>query len=473
VSAPTSAIALAREALRGTDCWVVGGAVRDELLGLGPSSDLDLVVAGEVAPAARALARAAGGKAFSLSDAFGAWRVVARGHDWQADLNPLRGGTLESDLALRDFTVNAMAQPLGGGEVIDPLGGAGDLAARRLRLAAPHALADDPLRALRLVRLVCELALEVEPSARAAARSAAPGLETISGERVYAELRRIVTSDRAGAGIRLLLELGLSAVVLPELEALRGVEQSRYHHLDALEHTLAVLDVAIELESDPAAYLGSEHADAVRALLARPLADDLTRGDALRFGALLHDIAKPATRAVAADGRVSFPGHDRLGAEIARAILARWRAAERTRAHLAALVRNHLRLGFLVPRAPLGRRDLYRYLDACTPVWADVTLLSVADRVATRGERSQEAIRRHLELAGSVIGEALRWQHDGPPPPLVRGDELAAAVGIPRGRELGELLAAIAEEAFVGEVTTADEAVAYAARRISRDDGQR
>jgi len=467
MSSRASARELAREALRGLDCWVVGGAVRDELLGSAPSTDLDLVIAGEVAPAARRLARAAGARAFSLSDDFGAWRVVARARGWQADLNPLRGESLEDDLLLRDFTINAIARPLAGGELIDPLKGAGDLAARRLRIVAPGALNDDPLRALRLVRLACELDLEADAQAREAARVAAPGLARISSERVYAELRRVISSDRAGEGVRLALELGLCAVVLPELERLRGVEQSHYHHLDTLDHTLAVLDCVIELQRDVEAFLGSEHADEVRELLARPLADELTRGDALRFGALVHDIAKPETRVTAADGRVGFPGHDRLGAEIARAILARLRAAERMRAHVAALTRNHLRLGFLVARAPLERRELYRYLDACEPVWADVTLLSVADRVATRGARSEEAIERHLQLARSVIGEALRWQRDGRPPALLRGDELAAALGLTPGPRLGELLAAIEEEAFVGELRGPDDAIAFAAARIA------
>jgi putative nucleotidyltransferase with HDIG domain len=255
--------------------------------------------------------------------------------------------------------------------------------------------------------------------------------------------------------------------VLPELEALRGVQQSRYHHLDVLDHTLAVLDCVVDVQSRPEAFLGPEHGDSVRALLARPLADELTRGDALRLGALLHDIAKPRTQTVAPDGRIGFPGHDRLGAEISRAVLARLRSAERTRAHVAALARHHLRLGFLVHRAPLNRRELYEYLDACDPVWADVTLLSVADRLATRGARAEEAIERHLDLARAVIGEALHWQWHGRPPALVRGDQLARALGLEPGPILGELLAEIAREAFAGDLAGAEDAIAFAASRIA------
>ena len=125
-----------------------------------------------------------------------------------------------------------------------------------------------------------------------------------------------------------------------------------------------------------------------------PLADELSRAEALRWGALLHDAAKPLTRAVRPqDGRVTFLGHDVRGAELARTVLGRLRASERLSAHVAALVRHHLRLGFLVHEPqPLSRRRLFGYLRACSPVEVDVTLLSVADRLATRGDRAWESI---------------------------------------------------------------------------------
>jgi tRNA nucleotidyltransferase/poly(A) polymerase len=160
--------------------WLVGGAVRDRLRGGELPVDLDIVVEGDVESAARLLARRVPAHAFPLSTAFGAWRVVARDASWHIDVNPLRGGAIESDLALRDFTVNAIAQSLAGGELIDPLGGVADLAARRLRLARADALEADPLRALRLVRLACELDLSPDAGAAAAARRAAPRLGDVA-----------------------------------------------------------------------------------------------------------------------------------------------------------------------------------------------------------------------------------------------------------------------------------------------------
>src|SRR5205085_3918920 len=137
------------------------------------------------------------------------------------------------------------------------------------------------------------------------------------------------------------------------LEALRGVEQNVFHHADVHEHTLEVLDAVVAIERDAAAAGLREHAGAVDDLLRRPLADELTRGTAMRFAALLHDAAKPATRGVRPDGRVTFLGHDAAGARLARDVLARLRSSQRLRDYVAALVTHHLDLGFLVHERPL------------------------------------------------------------------------------------------------------------------------
>jgi poly(A) polymerase len=461
---------VARTALAGTRAWLVGGAVRDRLRGR-RTADVDVVVDGDPAQAARAVARAAGGAArFALSEEFGSWRVLARDGAWQVDVEPLRGRGIEEDLALRDFTLNAIAEPIAGGPPIDPLGGIEDLRAGRLRMAAPSAFAADPLRVLRLVRLAVELDLQPERETVRVARAHADGLSGVSAERVFVELRRIVAARRARRGLEMLSELGASAVVLPELEALRGVQQSRFHHLDVLGHTLEVFDRTVEMTSGADPWSGEleqgvgEQRAAVDALLAEPLADEMTRGEALRWGALLHDAAKPLTRAVRPeDGRVTFIGHDARGAELARAVLERLRASERLRAHVAALVRHHLRLGFLVHQPqPLARRTVFAYLTACAPVEVDVTLLSVADRLATRGERADEAVRSHLELARGMLADALRWRADGPPKPLLRGDELARALGIAPGPRVGELLEELAAAQYAGELDSREQALDYA-----------
>ncbi len=465
---------LARAALAGREAWLVGGSVRDRLLERPqPDPDVDLVVAGDPESAAAAIRAAArrGTAAFPLSEEFGAWRVTGPDGGWQIDLSPLQGGSLEADLRQRDLTVNALAQPLAGGPTIDPTGGLEDLGARRLRMVAAAAFDADPLRVLRVARLAVELDFEVESATLDAARERAQRLDAVSAERVFAELRGVVAARDALSGLDLLDQLGATAVVLPELEALRGIDQTVYHHLDVYGHTREVLREAIALERDPAAVVGAGVAPSVTALLSEPLADGLSRGGALRWGALLHDIAKPLTQTDLGDGRVGFPHHDREGAAMSRAILGRLRASDRLCAHVAALARNHLRLGFLVHERPLGRRQVHRYLIACDPVAPDVTLLGIADRLATRGKGHEQAIERHLEVALPMLGDALAWHAAGPPAPLVRGDELARALEIEPGPQLGELLAAIAEAQYAGEVTTAEQAIDEGRRVLEASSG--
>jgi poly(A) polymerase len=452
VSSPLRALAeLVQE-----PAWLVGGAVRDQLLGR-PTADFDVALAADPRPIARSLARACSAHVFALSEGFGAWRVVARDHSWQVDLLALGAETIEEDLAKRDLTINAIAQPLCGGDYVDPFSGLDDLRRRVLRMVAPEAFGADPLRTIRVARLACELSFEVDGDTISAARAHAPALDRVAPERIFAELRRIVIAEEAIAGLAVMDATGVTDAVLPELGELRGVEQSKYHHLDVYEHTRAVLGQAIALEREPDRWLGPRSAE-ISQLLAEPLANELTRGQALRFGALLHDIAKPQTRRVTAEGRVTFIGHDELGATVAASILSRLRASERLCEHVAALARHHLRLGFLVHDMPLSRRAVYEYMRACEPVQIDVTLLSVADRLATRGEGSERAIARHLELAQQMLDEALAWRADPPRPPI-RGDRLARALGLAPGPELGRILAELEAAAYAGEISGPDQAI--------------
>jgi poly(A) polymerase len=447
----------------GVSGWLVGGAVRDRLLGRA-TRDYDVALAGEVEPVARALSRAARGFAFRLSEAFGAWRVVDHGRRWQVDLLPLTADRIEDDLRRRDLTINAIAEVLDGSGTIDPCDGLSDLAARRLRAASDRAFVEDPLRVLRLARMAAELGFTAEPATvRLAARSSA-GLAGVAPERQFAELRRLIVSPRPVTGLDLLTRLGATAAVLPELAALDGVAQNRFHHRDVGGHTRETLAAAVALEEDPTPAAGDRAAE-VAAFMRQPLANELTRWGALRFGALLHDIAKPVTEDHLPDGRVTFIGHDRAGAEMSAAILGRLRASERLRAHVAALTRHHLRLGFLVHRVPLACRDVYDYLDATDAVAVDVTILTVADRLATGGDDAQRAIARHLELARVMCGKALDWdQH--PPRSPIRGDALARSLGIPRGPRIGELLAELRAASFCGEVSTPEQALARARQRL-------
>jgi len=450
-------------ALAGERTWLVGGSVRDELLGRAVT-DVDLAVAGDPERAARAVAEEVRGPVFRLSEAFGAWRVIDRRGGRVFDFARLQGDSIEADLGERDFTINAMARPLGGeGELIDPHGGRGDLESGVLRVLGPRSYEADPLRPLRLVRFAAELGFAPDPETERLTGAAAPRTGQASPERVFAELRRLISADGALAGVALADRLGLLAAVLPEVSGLHEVEQSHFHHLDVYGHTLEVLARQLDLEGRLEEVFGAM-SHQLRAVLEERLADGLTRGQALRFGALLHDIGKPPTRGVRADGRITFIGHDAVGEEMVRAVCRRLRTSERLSRFLEGLTRHHLVLGFLVHERPLDRRIVYRYLKHTSPVEVEVTLLSCADRLATRGKNADKAIAAHLDLARELMAEALAWRASGPPRPPLRGDELAAELGIEGGPELGRLLAELEEAAFAGEAGTREQALQLARR---------
>ena len=454
-------VRLVREALGDArdSAWIVGGAVRDALLGR-PITDVDLVVRGEPEGAARAIAAAAGGPVFPLSEEFGAWRVIPRS-GFVCDVSPLQGDSIETDLAMRDFSVNAMAVPLERAELIDPHGGQRDLEAGILRVLGERSYRDDPLRPLRLARLATELSLEPDDETERLTRAHAARIPETSPERIWAELRRLVIAERVLDGLELAGRLGVTEAVLPELAELHGVEQSHFHHLDVYGHTLEVLREHVRLERDLESVFAPVAGD-LGTVLDEPLADELTRMQALRFAALLHDMAKPATRRELPDGRVSFIGHDSVGEEMVRALCRRLRTSERLATFLAGVTRHHLVLGFMVHQRPLERRAVYRYLRTCEPVEIEVTVLSCADRRATRGRNADAAIAAHLDLALELMGPALEWRRSGPPKPPLRGDELARELGIEPGPELGRLIEALREAVFAGDVQDRDQAVEYA-----------
>ena len=241
---------LAREVLQGEDAWVVGGAVRDELLGR-ELVDLDIAVR-DPKRAARAYAKRAGGAPFALSERHGAWRVALDGGR-TVDFTPLPG-TIEDDLATRDFTINAIARPLGGGEPVDPFAGRDDLAARRLRAVGPTVFEDDPLRLLRAVRLEDELGFRLDEETERLAREQAALVTKPAGERILAELRRL-----SPPGYRRLDELGLLAPLGGKLdERLDRVDSPDYRLVASFGEGLRRLPVSNGLRRYARALLAAE-----------------------------------------------------------------------------------------------------------------------------------------------------------------------------------------------------------------------
>ena len=450
--------------------WLVGGCLRDELLGR-RVRDVDIAIDGDPEALARSLADRLGGAVYATSDLFGSWRVVIG--DLHVDVAALRGGApnappdaatravrLEADLRGRDVTVDALARPLDGGGFVDPLNGLDDLAAGRLRLCSPASLDDDPLRVLRLARLARVFDLVPDAAATEAALRAAPGLRRVSGERVRDELSAMLATRSAPVALRDLAVWGALAVVLPEVDRLRGVEQNPYHHLDVFEHTLEALTYVVGV----VAQLGGRRFLASPAEAGMPGVEPLVP---VSWAVLLHDIGKPVVRVVDEQGRVIFWHHDETGRQMAAELGARFNFSNRFIDYAGTLIRQHLRLGFLVREQPLTRRALARYRRDVSPWVFESVVISLCDRLATRGEKTSLAsMARHYRLARTVWTAVSK----SPAPQLLSGDDVMALLGIEPGPAVGQALDALEEEIEAGEVGDADGARAFLQAWWRRDD---
>jgi len=458
-----SAVALlraARAAAPEAALVVVGGTVRDALLGRA-DADVDLAVERGALAVAERIAARLDATAVVLDAERGAARVAAPG--LQLDVSDFRAPTLAGDLAARDFTVNALAVDLtrllaaGRAPVVDPTGGLADLRARRLRPAGPAVLADDPLRVLRGVRLEATLGMRLTPAAVKAMRAAAPGLARVAAERVSDELRALLRVAATGRAMRRADAVGALAVVLPEVEPMRAAAQPAPHRFDVLEHSLRALEACDRvLTRLPAlAPFGEELA----AHLAEPLGGGLTRAHVLKLAALLHDVSKPETRRLV-DGRVRFFEHDVIGAAHARAIGERLRLPGRAVGVLERLVRHHLRPMHLAQAGEITRRARLRFYRDLGPDTRDLLLLSLVDAAGVTGA-SPLAVWRRAALIRDLLGGWAEAETTAAAPPLLRGEDVMARYGLPPGPAVGDLLGRAREAQDLGLVRTREEALAY------------
>ena len=443
---------------------LVGGAVRDAWLARAPrfgQADLDLAVAAGALELARKVAGRLDGAFVPLDAERGTARVVAAGV--RIDVADWRAPTLEADLAARDYTVNALAVPVrellrdGAAPVVDPTGGLADLRARRLRPPDPRVLAEDPLRGLRGARLEAALGLRLTPGAAAAIRRTAPTLAGVAPERVRDEILLVLALPTAARALRRMDALGLLPAVVPEVEPMRRTAQPAPHRFAVLEHSLravggADLVLARTVELVPLGEALARHTD-------EALGGGVTRGQVLKLAALLHDVAKPETRRVIG-GRVRFFEHDVVGAARARAIGERLRLPARAIDVLERLVRHHLRPMHLAAAGPVTHRARYRFYRDLAEDAQDLLLLALVDAAAVTGASPLRVWRgagllREL-LAGFPEVHAVRAA-----PPLLRGQDVMARLGLPPGPAIGRMLARLREAQDLGRLRTREDALAY------------
>ncbi len=420
--APAALEVCRRLAAAGHSAQIVGGCVRDLLLGR-PAKDWDVATSAHPDEVQRVFRRTiptgiAHGTVTVVIGAESIEVTTYRGEGAYSDArrpdHVVFGVTLEEDLARRDFTMNAMAYDPVADRVVDPYGGRADLAARLIRAVGDPAarFAEDGLRVMRAVRFAATLEFAVEPATEAAIPSALGSLARVSAERVRDELLKLLGARRPSIGLEIAERTGVLGVILPELVEGVGVVQNRHHRWDVWRHTVAAVDG--------------------------------TPGDAIvRLGTLLHDVAKPRTAAPKPDapGEFTFYRHDSVGAEMADAVARRLKLSNKERERIVALVAHHM----------------FWY----SPEWSDATVRRFIRRVGAELLPDLFALR-----AGDVVG---RGYGEDPEHELgelrrrvekvmaedqalsigdlaVDGADVMRVLGVPPGRVVGDTLRAVLEE---------------------------
>ncbi len=433
----------------GVTVYVVGGYVRDLLLGK-ESRDIDILVMGDGIAFARVVAGEMGNPAVVTYERFGTAMlplpsgkmefVGARKEKYSASSrNPdVAPGTLEDDLRRRDFTVNALAVALNGdrsGMLMDLFEGRRHLDEKMLRtpLDPAETFDDDPLRMLRALRFASQLEFTVDPGVLQAIGQMKDRVRIVSQERVTEELLKILGTRRPSIGLKLMQETGLLRVVLPEIADMAGVDQRRdFHHKDVFLHTCIVVDNVAQVS------------------------ESLW----LRLAALVHDVAKPRTKAYQEGVGWTFHGHEELGARMMKKFFHRLRLPLVHLPYVEKLVRLHLRPMVLVDEL-VTDSAVRRLLFEAGETMDDLMALCRADITSKNPTLVSRYLRNYDLVAAKMqeVEEKDRWRSWQPP---VRGEEIMSVCGLTEGPRVGVLKKAVEDAILDGKVANEhDAALAY------------
>ena len=484
--------------------YLVGGSLRNMLLGEA-CSDWDIVVASDAHRLARGLADRLGGHYARMHDKASRVIVKAETGDITLDIASMHGQSIEEDLRARDFTINALAAPLDEAlslPLIDPLHGEEDLRARRLIAVNDAVFQVDPLRMLRAARLVTRYGFSLHSRTQELIRRDAALLPAVAPERIHDELYAILEPGGATAHLRLLDDLELLAVLIPELVPAKGMRQPNPHYWDVFDHSLETVG-ALELVArasvgtpfiasgnlasgkltpdlpiNAPARLTPNTATSVSLSNIQGLLKEAEEqgifspaeltAPPMKLAALLHDIGKPATYTTAEDGSIRFYTHPQTGAPMALQIMRRLSASTKDRRLAQLVAAHHMRPGQLGQDGEVTPRAVRRFFVDLGPAGITVALFSLADHLATLGPQPLTgAWERHLSVVSLLLTRYIRERDSILPPRLLTPEELMRRLKLEPGPLVGQLLEAIAEAQSEGLIRSKEEALWLAEEHLS------
>jgi poly(A) polymerase len=457
--------------------YLVGGAVRDVLMGRPWGKDFDFAVAGDVEGLAKEAAEQFEGHAFPLEEALGTWRVTLKKKRKKTDLDfsRLQGKDILEDLRKRDFTVNSMAVALrdlfqpGTLCPIDPLDGLGDLNKKVLRADSEEALRQDPLRLLRAFRFCSTLQFSMEEETRKMIRRNKELIRQSAGERVRAELFIALAEEGGGLFLRRLHQAGLLQEIFPEVRAWEGLSLGTKPPFSLLDHALRAVEAAEFIFF----YLGGLYpswGDLLKNHFSQNEEEGVSRKALFKFIAFFHDSGKTATASQdQRKGSPRFLDHDREGAKINTAIGRRLKLSRRSVRILSELTRQHMRVQGLVKAQELTGRAKYRFFQDLGREGLDLAVLSLANALASGSLEfrwpfsavADEGLKRVQEISEELVRYYFTGYTRKPGEPLLDGKEVMQALGIPQGEAVGMILGKLREAEISGTVRTKEEALQF------------
>ena len=435
--------------------YIVGGSLRDHLLGKTPK-DVDIAVHGDPGLFARELATQLNSRVISMGrQPHPMFRVVTQKRIF--DISPLQGPTIEEDLAHRDFTVNALAYETLTAKIIDVAHGLRDIEERRIRQVAKTCFQEDPLRLLRAFRIAAQLDFQIEAQTLETIRAKAHLISKPAAERIRSELLGILKAPGTHEWLRKMADSGILFEILPEMKAMRGCLQNKYHTFDVFEHTLqTVYHMEVLTNRDP--NQGPANGPMVASM-------DGSLQTRLKLAALLHDIGKPQSLQRTKDGHTRFTGHASIGARMVTDIGDRLRFSRNEIEHAVIMVQHHLRPLLLFNarrKMTLTQRGITRFFMKTHSLTADIFMLSLADKRAKQGS-SKTSDSKFEQFVMELIHQ---YDHVFRPsletPPLISGHDLIHHLHLTPSPLFKKLLTRTRELQLAGQISTRKAALEFA-----------
>jgi len=454
------------------DLFVVGGAVRDYLLGR-PPRDIDLVchqadIFAEHLAASQLIPTTV--VPFGKKHQEPCFRVVSKSNPHRfIDVVEMHGSSIEDDLARRDFTINAMAvEVLPGGEIgkwIDPFNGRTDIDRHLIRACSPDVFTDDPLRILRAVRFAAELDFSLETPMPAHMRQASSSLKQTASERIWTELRSLLACPRSAFYFEFLDDIGVLSIIFPEITGMHGCTQNDYHHRDVWGHTLEVVSYCDDILGSLEQHFGDAHFQ---------IADQLEKPGTipiLKLAALLHDMGKPRTKRFSLEkNRSIFHGHADAGAEMADAVARRLKMSNADRQLLVTLIRHHMRpVELYLPQ--VKEKTVIRWFRRIGDDIVLVLILALADVHGKAGEKLKPSVKkRFYKWAKQAAADYFNyWKGLFETTDLVTGKDLLG-LGLSPGPTMGDILRHIRGQQDEGRISRREQALLLAEQLVRQQE---